>query len=293
MSETFNGFYELIDLGGGNFQINGAFLSVVTTFTDTADGTNDGSVAIGDPITVTEAGGSGVETLTGIVPGVGMITVNTFLGFVYNSDDSTLPIGTIITIDQASPYTFCFLAGTMISTPTGEVPVETLSNGDEILTASGKAVAVKWLGQQTIHNNMFTSPARAPVCISSGALGDGLPHSDLFLTAEHGLILDGLVINAGAMINGETIRTVSKAEMPEVFVYYHVETENHDVILANGAPAETFIDYKERRSFDNYDEYLALFGEERSIEEMNMPRVSAARLLPPAIRARLNSRAAA
>ena len=68
-------------------------------------------------------------------------------------------------------------------------PVETLRCGDEILTASGKAVAVKWQGHQKIHNNMFTWPARTTVCISSGTLGDNLPHSDLFLTVEHGLIL--------------------------------------------------------------------------------------------------------
>lgn len=290
MPETFNGFYEVIDLGGGAFQITGAYNPSSSTFSDTSDGTNDGSVAIGDQVTVT-AGASFPEPLTGIVPGAGLISFSD--KFLYTTNDASLNIGDVVNIDQTAPYTFCFLEGTLVSTPNGEIAVEKLRSGDQILTASGKTVPVKWMGHQTIHNNIFTSPARAPVCISAGALGDGLPHSDLFLTAEHGMILDGLVINAGAMINGETIRAVPMAEMPKVFVYYHVETEDHDVILANGAPAETFIDYNERRSFDNYDEYLTLFGEERPIQEMNMPRVSAARLLPPAIKARLNTRAAA
>ncbi|MEY8842593.1 hypothetical protein AB9K41_26480, partial [Cribrihabitans sp. XS_ASV171] len=69
--------------------------------------------------------------------------------------------------------------------------------------------------------------------------------------------------------------------------YYHVETEDHDVILANGAPAETYVDYIQRRAFDNYAEYLELYDEERTIPEMPLPRISAARLVPGGIRARL------
>ena len=81
--------------------------------------------------------------------------------------------------------------------------------------------------------------------------------------------------------------------LPERITYYHIETQNHDVILANGAPAETFIDYTGRKAFDNFAEYIDLYGEERAIYEMDRPRVSAARLLPPDIRARLTNNEAA
>ena len=77
------------------------------------------------------------------------------------------------------------------------------------------------------------------------------------------------------------------AELPERVTYYHVEAEDHDVILANGAPAETFIDYLGRKAFDNYDEYVALYGAERIIPEMARPRISSRRLVPEAIKARL------
>ena len=68
---------------------------------------------------------------------------------------------------------------------------------------------------------------------------------------------------------------------------YRVKTENHEMILANGVPAETFIDYVGRAAFDNHAEYLDLYGCERLIPEMPAPRISTARLLPEAIRARL------
>ena len=101
------------------------------------------------------------------------------------------------------------------------------------------------------------------------------------------MIVDGLVINASTLVNGTTIDWVPLAELPDSFTVYHVETENHDVILANGAPVETFIDYVGRRAFDNHAEYLDLYGSERIIPEMAQPRISTARLLPDALKARL------
>src|SRR6056297_171901 len=126
-----------------------------------------------------------------------------------------------------------------------------------------------------------------PVRIRAGALGRGCPHADLVVSANHGMIVDGFVIDAAALVNGGSIAFVPVEELPHTFTWHHVETEEHDVILANGAPAETFIDYLGRRAFDNHDEYLSLYGAERVIPEMPRPRISARRLVPAAIRARL------
>ncbi len=63
--------------------------------------------------------------------------------------------------------------------------------------------------------------------------------------------------------------------------------------FANGAAAETYVDYVQRRVFDNYTEYLALYGEERTIREMPLPRISTARLVPAELRARLDGQTAA
>jgi len=95
------------------------------------------------------------------------------------------------------------------------------------------------------------------------------------------------VVNAGALVNGSTIDWVPLADLPDKVTYFHVETEDHDVILANGALAETFVDVMGRMAFDNYQEYVDLYGTERIIPEMDRPRISSQRMLPDAITARL------
>ena len=184
------------------------------------------------------------------------------------------------------PFAVCFLEGTMIATPEGERTVESLAIGDVLLKADGSFVKVKWIGRQRL-NRFFASDRLLPVRIAAGALGDGTPNRDLLVTADHGMVLDGLVVNASALVNGVTITYEPKSRLPSTITYYHIETEEHDVILANGAASETYIDYVGRSVFDNYAEYLELYGNDRSLAEMERPRVSAARLLPPAIRARL------
>lgn len=181
----------------------------------------------------------------------------------------------------------CFLAGTRITTPEGDRAIETLTPGDTILTADGRAVPVLWVWQQEIANIFGLSEARAPIRVTANALGPGCPARDLTLTADHALALDGLLINAGALVNGTTIHAIPLAQMPARFTYWHVETEAHEVVLAENCPAESFIDYTPRDCFDNHAAYLARYGRDRLISEMALPRVSAARLLPPRLRARL------
>ncbi len=188
----------------------------------------------------------------------------------------------------------CFAAGTAIATPKGEVTVESLAIGDRILTAAGRDVAVKWVGRQTVSTIFAGSTDRVRlVRISAGALGNGLPRRELRVTADHALLIEGLLVNAGALVNGTTITFEPLAMLEAEYVIYHIETEDHDVILAEGTPVETFIDYVARRAFDNYSEYLELYGEDRTVPEMVYPRISSARMLPQDLKRRLGLTAAA
>jgi len=182
---------------------------------------------------------------------------------------------------------FCFGPGTLIATPIGEVAVETLAIGDMVRTADGRDVVVKWLGRQKTFPQVVFDEKLRPVRIRAGALGGGLPQADLTVSADHGMIVDGLVINASAMVNGDSIDFVSVADLDEGFTYFHIETEAHDVILANGSETETFIDVAGRAAFDNHQEYLDLYGVERIIPEMERLRVTTRRLLPTTLKARL------
>ncbi|MDA0187886.1 MAG: Hint domain-containing protein [Proteobacteria bacterium] len=221
----------------------------------------------------------------------GTVTVNGLTGLAFTDGTGSTAVlfqqdpgdltGEIPIVDPV-PSTVCFGAGTLIATLEGELSVEALRIGDLILTADGRAVPVKWIGRQTIVS-LFAGDRARPVRVAAGALGNALPHTDLVLTADHALILEGFAINAGALVNGTTV-TLDPA--PDRATYYHVETEEHDVILANGVPAETFVDYVGRTAFDNYAEYVDLYGQERGIAEMPLARISSARLVPRALRAR-------
>lgn len=220
--------------------------------------------------------GNGIVSLFGLFPSANI----DYTGL------SPINLETDVIADPLFLNMFCFAEGTMIDTPLGRRRVEELSTGDPVWTAHGRVIQVRWVGYQTVHK-VLAGARMQPVRIRSGALEPGVPESDLVVTADHGIILDGLVITAAALVNGKTIDFVPLAELEDSFVVYHIETEDHDVILANGAPAETFIDYIGRKAFDNFQEYLDLYGAERIIREMPKPRISAQRLVPERIKARL------
>jgi hypothetical protein len=185
----------------------------------------------------------------------------------------------------------CFYPGTLVATPAGEVAVEALRAGDLVLTADGRAVQVRWMGRQTV-STRFADPLRAlPIRIRAGALGEGLPRRDLLVSPGHALLVGGVLVQAGALVNGTSI--VREAAVPQVFTYWHVEVADHSLVLAEGAPAETFVDNADREAFDNWDEYLALVGEEQPIPEMDLPRAKSHRQVPMAVRRLLAARAEA
>lgn len=294
MPVTYSNAYVVSEVSPGVFQVTGVV--VEGSSIDVTDGgpTSPVPASSGDNDEILEAGESVVAD-----SGSGPQDVGPYVGSV-NGDsvvvdsgadnvlftNTTFLVGDPVTISVGADLPVCFGAGTMIATPDGEKAVETLEIGDIVTTAEGRAVPVKWVGRQTMVK-MFAGHSARPVRVSAGALGNGLPHSDLVLTADHALIIDGMAINAGALVNGTTITVDAFGSLADRVTYYHVETEGHDVILANGAAAETFVDYVTRSKFDNYAEYVDLYGEERAIDEMLHVRISTSRLVPAEIKARL------
>jgi Ca2+-binding RTX toxin-like protein len=260
--------------GGGNDYFD---TSVGTGEADSVDG------GAGDDTVRFFANDADVTITTDIATGEATVTDGT---------DTIFTSGVEILELNDATHVICFAQGTHIATPTGETRVENLRIGDPIVTADGRTVAVKWIGRQAISARFGMAERLQPVRLREGALGAGRPWRDLTLTADHALLLDGLLVNAGALVNGTTIQYLPRDEIGPQFTVYHVETEDHDVILAEGAAAETYVDYVGRQAFDNYAEYVALYGAAEPIDEMAHPRVAVARLLPPALKARLDAAAA-
>jgi hypothetical protein len=85
------------------------------------------------------------------------------------------------------------------------------------------------------------------------------------------------------------IHWIAAADLGAQYDVFHIETDAHDIILAHGVAVETFIDYTARAAFDNHAEYVALYGEDRTVAELDLARISTARMLPASLKARLTA----
>jgi hypothetical protein len=185
----------------------------------------------------------------------------------------------------------CYLQGTRILTSTGEVPIEDLRIGDLVLTRFSSIQPIKWIGRQWVDLDGHSQrDSVVPIRIRQGAFAENVPHRDLLVSPCHAMFLDGVLIQAGALVNGVSI--VRETNMSEPFTYYHVELEGHSLIFAEGALTETFVDNVDRMAFDNWAEHQALFGQDEYILEMEYPRAKAARQVPRNIRTLLQARVA-
>ena len=142
----------------------------------------------------------------------------------------------------------CFAEGTCIRTPDGERPVETLIIGDRVTTIDGGERPVQWIGHRAVDCGRHPAPETVqPVRIMAHAFGPGLPARDLFLSPDHALYLDGVLIPVKQLINRGSVAQIRR---PHV-TYYHLELAQHDVVFAEGLPAETYLETGQRSAFTN------------------------------------------
>jgi hypothetical protein len=254
-----------------------------------------GTLNSGDTFTVSNV----TDTLDGSYTYEGTATVDGAAGFIgknaagqnffFTTSSVTITNGDQVNGSQSSSD-ICFMPGTMIRTPTGEVAVEALKIGDLVETVDGRSIPVRWIGRQTVSRH-FGGDLRLPICLKANALSDTVPCRDLLVSPDHALFVDGILIQASALVNGTSI--VRFRDAPMTFTYYHLELQDHSLILAENTPAETFIDNVDRAGFDNWDEYEALYPADHSMIESPYPRAKAFRQVPRAIRERLVERGAA
>jgi hypothetical protein len=176
----------------------------------------------------------------------------TFVGdsdktFLFSSDGGT---GTDVTIA-------CFRRGTRILAERGEVAIESLKIGDRVMTMSGVTKPIRWIGRRSYSGETARDNTEVlPILIRAGALADDLPRRDLWVSPEHAMFIDGMLIPAAALVNGVSI--VQEDSIDDV-TYIHLEFDSHAVIYAEGAASESFVDDESRSMFDNAAEYARLY----------------------------------
>jgi hypothetical protein len=168
----------------------------------------------------------------------------------------------------------CFLRGTNIETVGGERKIEDLAIGDLLPTHFGGVCPIKWIGRYPFKKSDPSKPwvkDTLPVRIARSALAPEVPHSDLYVTGEHALFIDGVLIPVRNLINGTTITRRETREYDEL-EYFHIKVEGHDVIYAEGAAVETLRDVDE--SAVNFAEYYRKYGIPKTQEPRCAPWIS-------------------
>lgn len=144
----------------------------------------------------------------------------------------------------------CFLEGTTLLTPNGEVAVERLAVGDLVMAGGDemRPVPIQWIGRRRLRPAAHPRPEAAlPVRIAAGAFGPGTPYRDLSLSPEHAVFVEGVMIPVRCLIDGEMI---TQPACDGEIVYYHVELPMHDVVRAHGLPVESYLDTGNRAMFE-------------------------------------------
>ena len=151
----------------------------------------------------------------------------------------------------------CFLSGSLIATPNGEKAVESLAINDLVLTSDGLSEKLVWVGKSlcTVRPDLPDDLAGWPIRIHAGAIADHMPHTDLLVTAEHCIFLNGGFIPARMLVNGASITWDKTFRSYE---YFHIETETHVVISANGLLTESYLDTGDRQAFRQTGQIAAL-----------------------------------
>lgn len=156
----------------------------------------------------------------------------------------------------------CYCRGTRILAARGEVEVESLAIGDIVVTSAGTHRPIKWIGRRSYRGRFLLGRKNIlPICFKAGCLGDNLPKRDLWISPSHAMYFQdqdgcGLLIEARDLVNGVSIIQAERLDLVE---YFHIELDTHDVIVAEGATSETFIDDDSRGLFHNAAEFSELY----------------------------------
>jgi hypothetical protein len=158
------------------------------------------------------------------------------------------PVNTSNVSAPVGPATPCYATGTHIRTPRGDVPIEELAVGDTVSTASGQERTIKWIGyRRTDCKSHINRATVLPVRIRHDAVGSGVPLRDLVVSPGHRLLFDDVLVPASHLINGSTITQ----DYVDEITYWHVELDSHDILVAEGLSAESYLESQNRMSFDN------------------------------------------
>lgn len=142
----------------------------------------------------------------------------------------------------------CFTPGTLIATTQGARMVETLKEGDKVITRDNGIQEIRWLGARKMTGiELARDPKLQPILIRKGALGNGLPQRDMMVSPNHRVLITNEKVNlyfnetevlaaAKHLVGLEGIHKVNVVGT----TYIHFMFDQHEVVLSDGAWTESF-----------------------------------------------------
>ena len=256
-------------LPSGNYEMVKFNLRDANAWTGNGSVAPDAAGGVGNLLSIN------ANTQNGVMPNVASTSYDFFKNLTVQDASGTAAKGSLgffdkgkMSVTASDPISIvCYAKGTLITTERGQVAVEKLKVGDQVLTVSGQYEPVKWLGHRRINCKRQANPAQAwPVRVAKDAFGLDLPTRDLILSPGHAVLVDGNLVPIIHLTNGITITQEPWSKV----TYYHVELPSHNAIYAEGLPAETYLDDNNRKFFleansqDAVVDLDAPFSEERS-----------------------------
>lgn len=253
--EVMSGKEASFDLLANDTSANGAELTVTHV--------NGQPVQIGDSVTLNTGE---VITLTAggmVMAGAGDDIGTDFFTYTVADTDGNTDVG-FVQINTTAP---CFVAGTMIETPDGAVPVDTLKPGDLVRTLDHGPQRVKWIGR----SERRAEGRNAPVEIAQGTFGAtrttrvSPQHRILIKEARATLLFGGdeVLVRARDLVDGTSLKICSDGAP---VTYIHLLFDRHEIVTTDGVPSESFLPGPETlASFeaDLLDELQRLLRQER------------------------------
>ncbi len=159
----------------------------------------------------------------------------------------------LIDLDQNNVVTVCFVKGTLIETEMGPRAIEALATGDRVQTLDHGLRPVRWCWSRTFRLSADSRDKQRPVRIQPDALAPGIPQRELRVSPQHRMLVSSKIVDRLFGVDQVLIPAIKLVGQPGItrdtkvkaVTYCHLYLGRHEVIFAEGAPAESLLPEKE------------------------------------------------
>ena len=262
-----------ISKSGSTWTVDSVNTTTVSIVVDDTD--NNGTISGAEWDAAIGGGGNDTGGVTYLFEGSGasgqLYATDGTTTFAVGQDVTTIKNGLSNTFEADISGVVCLTRGTRVLTASGQVPIEEISVGSEVVVDGGGLKPVRWIGRRCLDQTALNdSPNLQPVRIMAGSLGANLPKKDILVSQQHRMLIRSKIAermfgNPEVLIPAIKLTTLSGIYVDsnvQNIEYFHLLFDNHEIIYAEGAPTESLFTGPEALkaiSKEARDEILTIF----------------------------------